>query len=66
MAMRIFKSDSEILKELKMNQNKLTDLDVNYLFGRIKDEDYGIKRNMLKKEVENIIEREKLRAREKI
>jgi ABC-type Fe2+-enterobactin transport system substrate-binding protein len=63
MALRIMKKDSQILKELKANQNKLTNLDVGFLMGKVPEKEYHEKRNSLKHEVIKIINREKLRTR---
>jgi len=44
-----------ILQALQENQQKLTDLDVNYLMGRIKEDNYKIKREILRKNVMKIV-----------
>jgi len=44
-----------ILKALRENQKKLTDLDVNYLMGKIKRDNYKLKRELLRRNVMKIV-----------
>jgi hypothetical protein len=44
-----------ILQALKENQNKLTQLDVNFLMGKIEEKNYLKKREELRKNVKKII-----------
>ena len=45
-----------ILGELKRNQKKLTDLDVNFLLGKSSENDYKKKREKLRSNVKKIIQ----------
>ena len=61
--LKIKKSDSQILKDLKLNQNRLTKLDVNFLMGTMKESDYKRQREELRKNVVRIINENKLREK---
>jgi len=44
-----------ILQALRENQDKLTNLDVNFLLGKIKDKDYSKRREKLRLNVKKIL-----------
>ena len=49
-----------ILQALQENQDKLTNLDVNYLLGKIKEKDYKLRRELLRKNVMKIAKNKNL------
>ena len=49
-----------ILKALQENQDKLTKLDVNYLMGKIKEKDYKLRRELLRRNVMKIVKNKNL------
>ncbi|MDP2684932.1 MAG: hypothetical protein Q8P20_07915 [bacterium] len=46
-----------LLKKFKKNQNKLAELDANYLVGKLKRPIYLKRRNLLRKEFESLKKR---------
>jgi len=52
--------EKTILQALQENQNKLTKLDVDYLLDKIKEKDYKLKRELLRRNVMKIVKNKNL------